>query len=133
LEAGVKLKTRMGTGLIVFAHGSRIETANEGVRAASRELARLGSFRHVEPAFLELGEPDLAGAVDRLIAQGVGKIVVIPYFLTLGLHLERDLPHLVAALAATHPGVEITVTAPLEGHPGLVQSLLDRAQAALGS
>ena len=121
------------TGLIVFAHGSRIESANEGVRAVSRDLARLGSFRHIEPAFLELGQPDLAGAVDRLAAQGVSKIIVIPYFLTLGIHLERDLPQIVAGLTAKHPGIEITVTAPLEGHPALVESLLDRAQSALSS
>jgi sirohydrochlorin ferrochelatase len=119
------------TGLIVFAHGSRIESANESVRTVSRELAQMGSFRHVEPAFLELGQPDLAGAVDRLAACGVNKIVVIPYFLTLGIHLERDLPQIVATLAATHPGLQITVTAPLEGHPALLQSLLDRAQSAL--
>jgi sirohydrochlorin ferrochelatase len=121
------------TGLIVFAHGSRIESANEGVRAVTRELAQMGSFRHIEPAFLELGKPDLAGAVERLTSQGVRKIVVIPYFLTLGIHLERDLPQMVAGLAASHPGVEISVTAPLEGHPGLVQGLLDRAQSALSS
>ena len=123
----------MTAGLIVFAHGSRIESANDGVRAVARDLAELGSFRHVEPAFLELGEPNLAGAVDRLAAQGVTRIVVIPFFLTLGIHLERDLPQIVARLAATHPGLDIQVTPPLEGHSGLAQILLERARAALGS
>lgn len=119
-------------GLIVFAHGSRIESANEGVRAVARDLARAGSFGHVEPAFLELGQPDLAGAVARLTGQGVTRIVILPYFLTLGLHLERDLPRIVAGLAEAHPGIEIRVTAPLEGHPGLVPILLERARQALG-
>jgi sirohydrochlorin ferrochelatase len=91
------------------------------------DFARAGSFPQVEAAFLELGEPDLGGAVARLAARGVRQIVVIPYFLTLGLHLERDLPALVARLIAAHPGVEIQVTKPLEGHPALVKILLDRA------
>ena len=121
----------MTPGLIVFAHGSRIESANEGVRAVARELARSGSFRHVEPAFLELGEPNLAAAVARLAGQGIGQIVVLPYFLTLGLHLERDLPRLVAEAAAQFPDLQIQVTPPLEGHPALVQTLLDRAREAL--
>lgn len=121
----------MTPGLIVFAHGSRVESANEGVRAVARELARLGSFRFVEPAFLELGEPDLAGAVARLANQGIRQMVVLPYFLTLGLHLERDLPRLVAEAGARFPDLEIRVTPPLEGHPALVQSLLDRARQAL--
>ena len=119
------------TGLIVFAHGSRIESANEGVRLVARQLGELGSFRHVEPAFLELGEPDLAGAVGRLTGRGVRDIIVLPYFLTLGLHLERDLPQLVAGAASAFPGVQIRVTPPLEGHSSLVQALLDRARSAL--
>jgi sirohydrochlorin ferrochelatase len=118
------------TGFVVFAHGSRIESANEAVRAASAELARLGSLDHVEPAFLELGEPNLEGAVMRLAARGIRRIVVLPYFLTLGLHLERDLPRIVADLSRQHPDLEITASPPLDGHPALVQILLDRARGA---
>ena len=122
----------MSTGIIVFAHGSRIEPANEAVRAVAAELAYAGSFEYVEPAFLELGQPDLEGAVQRLQAKGVTKVVVIPYFLTLGLHLERDLPRIVTEISRKFSGLEIVVTNPLDGHPGLVQVLLDRARGALG-
>jgi sirohydrochlorin ferrochelatase len=115
------------TGYIVFAHGSRIESANEAVRAAAAGLARAGGLAHVEPAFLELGDPDLAGAVGRLAAAGVDRIVVIPYFLTLGLHMERDLPSLVQDISNQYSGLEIAVTQPLDGHPGLIEALLDRA------
>jgi sirohydrochlorin ferrochelatase len=121
----------VSNGIIVFAHGSRIESANDGVRAIAAALARVGCFPHVESAFLELGEPDLARAVDILAARGVDRIVIIPYFLTLGLHLERDLPLLVSNLMGSHPGIAIRVTPPLEGHPGLVQILLDRCIEAL--
>ena len=85
---------RVSIGIIVFGHGSRIESANRTVRSAARDLARAGGYPHVEAAFLELGQPDLEEAADRLVAQGVERIVIIPYFLTLGLHLERDLPRL---------------------------------------
>ena len=121
----------MTSGIIVFAHGSRIEPANDGVRALAAALARAGSFLHVEPAFLELGQPDLAAAVGLLAARGVKQIVVIPYFLTLGIHLERDLPQLVTALMDSHPGIAIRVTPPLEGHSALLQILLDRCSDAL--
>ncbi len=120
----------MTSGVILFAHGSRVESANEGVRAVAKELARAGSLDHVEPAFLELGQPDLAGAVDRLVSQGVKRIIVLPYFLTLGLHLERDLPGIIAEAASRHPDVELRATPPLEGHPALVHALLDRWKQA---
>ncbi|HEY1241942.1 MAG TPA: CbiX/SirB N-terminal domain-containing protein [Bryobacteraceae bacterium] len=131
LRSAIFRDFRMTPGLIVFAHGSRIESANEGVRAVARDLAKLGSFRYVEPAFLELGQPDLAGAVAALAAQGVERIVVLPYFLTLGLHLERDLPQLITDVQRAHPEVEIRATPPLEGHPALLTALLDRANSAL--
>ena len=117
--------------LILFAHGSRVESANDGVRAVARDLAQLGSFRNVAPAFLELGQPDLAAAVSALISEGIRRIVVIPYFLTLGLHMERDLPQLLAGIRRAHPDLDIRVTPPLEGHPGLIGVLLERAQEAL--
>ena len=50
-------------GLVLFAHGSRLEPANEAVRSVARELERTGSYPSVEAAFLELGKPDLAGAI----------------------------------------------------------------------
>jgi sirohydrochlorin ferrochelatase len=101
------------------------------VRALAAEFARAGVLALVETAFLELGQPDLAGAVARLAERGVRQIVVIPYFLTLGMHLERDLPTLVDSLQTTWPGIEIRVTNPLEGHPALLGILLDRAKEAL--
>jgi sirohydrochlorin ferrochelatase len=118
------------TGIILFAHGSRVESANESVRAAAAELARAGGFPHVEAAFLELGQPDMAGAAAKLAAIGVQRVVVVPYFLTLGTHMERDLPVLVRDISQKNNNLEIIVTPPLDGHPGLIQVLLDRATGA---
>ena len=118
------------TGFVLFAHGSRVESANDAVRGVAGELSRSGGHA-VAPAFLELGKPDLAGAVDGLVAAGASCIIVIPYFLTLGTHLQRDLPKLVRDSARKHPNLEMEVTAPLDGHPALLQVLLDRANEGL--
>jgi sirohydrochlorin ferrochelatase len=118
------------TGFIVFAHGSRVESANQAVRDVAAQMAASG--RHVvEPAFLEIGQPDLTGATGRLIARGAKRIIVIPYFLTLGTHMQRDLPRLAREASEAHSGIEIEITSPLDGHPALVQALLDRASQAL--
>ncbi|HEV2688289.1 MAG TPA: CbiX/SirB N-terminal domain-containing protein [Bryobacteraceae bacterium] len=118
------------TGFIVFAHGSRVEAANQAVRDVAAQMAASGEHV-VEAAFLELGEPDLAGAAARLAARGVSRIVVIPYFLTLGTHLQRDLPRLVNEAGRSLGDIRIEATAPLDGHPALLDALLDRAQEAL--
>ena len=98
------------------------------MRAVAEQVARLGGFDLVEAAFLEQGSPDLAGAVARLAARGVSRILVTPYFLTLGLHLQRDLPRLIEQVRAAHPEMEIEVTPPLDGHPAMVEALLARAR-----
>lgn len=126
----MRASTHSSIGYVVFAHGSSIESANDAVRAAAAEMARRGRFEAVEAAFLEGGKPDLAGAVEILAGCGLARVVVIPYFLTLGLHLQRDLPHLLEQIRAAHPEIEIQVTAPLDGHPATVDALLGRAREA---
>ena len=119
------------TGITIFGHGSSVETANEAVREFTVELGRRGGFPLIEPSFLELGQPDLPEAVRRLVSRGATRIIVIPYFLTVGIHLKRDLPRIVAELRLIYKGVGFEITEPMDGHPALVDILLDRAREAM--
>ena len=122
----------MTTGIVIFAHGSSIESANESVRRLVESMGRNGgSPRLIEAAFLEQGRPDLAEAVAALVRKDVKRIIVVPYFLTLGLHLQRDLPKIVDGLSRIHKDVDIRVAPPLEGHPALCEILEERARQAL--
>jgi sirohydrochlorin cobaltochelatase len=47
-----------------------------------------------ELAFLDFLSPDLCGAVERLVSQGVSDIEVVPVFLGQGGHVREDLPRL---------------------------------------
>jgi sirohydrochlorin ferrochelatase len=114
-------------GYVVFAHGSSVESANEAVRAVTAQLRERSGLQDVEAAFLEGGLPDLRGAVEALATRGIKSVVVIPYFLTLGLHLQRDLPRLIKEIESAHPGLSIDVTPPLDGHPAMIEALFDRA------
>jgi sirohydrochlorin ferrochelatase len=63
--------------------------------------------------------------------RGATRLIVVPYFLTPGAHLQRDLPRLVAEARSAHPHLRIEVTAPLDGHPLLRDIVLDRAREAV--
>lgn len=115
------------TAYVIFAHGSSVESANDAVRAVAHEAAHRAGWSLHETAFLDGGRPLLPEAADRLVSRGAAEIVVIPYFLTAGLHLDRDLPRLIAQIQAAHPALAIRATAPLDGHPGLLHAVLDRA------
>jgi sirohydrochlorin ferrochelatase len=120
----------VSTGVIVFAHGSSVASANAAVQAVAETAGKAGEFV-VEVGFLEPAHPTLEEAASRLVERGASRILILPYFLTLGLHLQRDLPVIVERISRSHPGVEVQVTPPLDGHVALVQILLDRAREAL--
>ena len=104
-------------------------SANDAVRAAASKAAREGGWDLYETAFLEC-DPKLEEAVRKLAAAGAQEVLVLPYFLTLGIHLQRDLPKIVDTLKA-EVGIAIRVTPPLDGHPGLGKMLVDRAVEAM--
>lgn len=121
------------TAIILFAHGSRVEEANEGVRALAAQVQEAGGFARVRAAFLELGQPDLKSSIAEAVEADVRRIVIVPYFLTLGVHLRRDLPELLAREKEAHPGVEFIVSESLEGHPAMPALLIDRIRTTVTS
>lgn len=120
-------------GLVVFAHGSRAPGANEAVRALAAAAARAAGLERSEAAFLAPHRPSLEDVVAGFAADGVTRVLVVPYFVMSGLHLTEDLPQIVAALSRQHPGVEIRLAGSLESHPGIADIVRDLARQALAT
>ena len=114
--------------VVLFAHGSAVEEANQGVRDLAGRIQAGGSYSYVQAAFLVPGRPELGAAIAEAVKAGYRRIVVLPYFLTLGIHLRRDLPKLVAAERQKHPQVKIQVGRSLEDHPEMASLVLGRIQ-----
>ncbi len=125
------LKRDLRTAVVLFAHGSAVEEANRGVRALAQKIQSAGPCTRVEAAFLGPGRPELGEAIAKVAGEGFGHIVVLPYFLTLGIHLRRDLPKLVEAERRNHPELEIRVGRSLEDHPEMASLVLGRIQEAM--
>ena len=119
-----------GPVVIVVAHGSRAEQANDAHRHVVSELAgRVAGTVH--PAFLELAEPSIPDAIDAAIAAGAAPVLVLPYFLYPGRHLTRDLPAIVADATQRHPGHEISLLDLFGARPGVVDVLAAQVEEAL--
>ena len=119
------------TGILLFAHGSPVEEANRGVHALAAKIEAAGPYAFVRAAFLDGGQPDLAGGVSHAADAGIEQLIIIPYFLTVGLHLRRDLPRLIAAVREQHPGLKIHLGQSLEGHPLMPSLVLGRVEEVL--
>jgi sirohydrochlorin ferrochelatase len=116
--------------LVVFAHGSPVEAANAPIRELARHAAERAGFPLTQAAFLDSTEPSLTEALAQLVEAGATDVTVVPFFLTVGLHIRRDLPGIVEGLRDKYATVRIQVTEPLEGHPALLDMVVDRAEKA---
>jgi sirohydrochlorin cobaltochelatase len=118
----------MKPGLLLFAHGARDPRWARPFAAVAERVRAARPGLPVVLAYLELMSPDLAEAGAHLVAQGCTRVEVLPLFLGTGGHLRQDLPVLLEALRAAHPGVQFGL------HPavGEVESVIAAmARAAL--
>ena len=117
------------TALLLIAHGSRHADANADLDHVAAGLRARG-FAIVEGSYLELAEPDVDAGGVRCVEQGAGKVILVPYFLSAGVHVRRDLTAARARLAARFPAVEFRLAEPLGRHPLLVDVVSDRVREA---
>ena len=95
----------MQRAVILFGHGSRDPLWRLPMETVAARLRSQHPDVPVRCAYLELDAPDLATAAGEIAAAGAGQVTILPMFLGTGRHAREDLPLLVKALQASHPGV----------------------------
>jgi sirohydrochlorin ferrochelatase len=95
--------------------------------ALADELRRSGPYEIVESAFLELAEPTIEAAARRCVEDGSQRVILVPYFLSAGVHVTCDLQDHCDRLATEFAPVEFTLAQPLGRHPLLREIVLQRA------
>lgn len=116
------------TAVLLIAHGSRHAPANDDLHQLAERYATLGNYPIVEACFLELAEPDILIGGDRCVARGARRVLMIPYFLSAGVHLIRDLAAARDELRGRHADVEFRLGPPLGPHPLLDQLIAERVR-----
>lgn len=96
--------TSREVGYLVVGHGTRSQAGQEQVRDVFTQMTQLSgpdSLRGMpaELAFLELADPDIPTAVERLCRSGVKQLVVVPVLLFSAGHAQQDIPAAVEAAA----------------------------------
>jgi sirohydrochlorin ferrochelatase len=117
--------------VVLIAHGSRHDAANADAAYFARQLQLAGLATQVVPAYLELAEPSIPQAVAALIPSRPETIVLLPYFLSGGVHVKRDLAALCQQFESEHSAVHFVLAEPIGRHPLLTAVLSDRLNAAL--
>jgi sirohydrochlorin ferrochelatase len=116
--------------LLLIAHGSRRPEANADLEYVAADMRRRNLFAFVQCSFLELAEPNIHTGGVKCVEAGAKSVVLLPYFLSPGVHVREDLTEARDQLAADFPHVRFTLAAPLAGHPKLLEAVADRAESA---
>jgi sirohydrochlorin ferrochelatase len=118
------------TALLLIAHGSRRAEANADLEFIAAALRARGAYPIVQPCFLELAEPGIDEGGARCVAAGATRVILVPFFLSPGVHAIEDLAAACDRLAARFPAVEFSLAEPLGRHPLLVEIVDQRAREA---
>ena len=118
--------------ILLLGHGSKAPEANETLRKVAASVKAAGGYGAVLPAFLQMAKPDFQEGVDELVSMGFNEIILMPYFLYMGLHVTQDLPEEMDKALARYPGLTLTFAKNLGYHDKLVDITVERIGAALG-
>ena len=119
------------TAILIMAHGSRIANANDAALEVARMVQEMTAIDIVEVAFRELHAPNIQQGIDTCVAKGAKKILLIPYFLFMGAHVQHDLPEEILAAQKRHPGLEMTMGPHLGVHRKLAEIVVERIAEGL--
>jgi sirohydrochlorin ferrochelatase len=125
-------ESALPTALLLIAHGSRRQEANEDLDYLAEQLRARGRFAFVQKSFLELTEPTIAAGGALCVSAGARRIIMLPYFLSAGVHVHEDLQAARRDLATHFPQVEFRLARPLGPHPLLVELVAQRAEEVFG-
>jgi sirohydrochlorin ferrochelatase len=115
------------TALLLIAHGSRRPEANADLEFVASALRARGRYPLVCVAYLELAEPDIETGGGLCVDAGATDVILVPYFLSPGVHVVEDLTAARDKLGERFPQVRFVLAEPLGRHPLLVDVVEQRA------
>ena len=118
----------MKTAILMMAHGSRIAEANDAAYRVAHMVQEQTGFEIVEVSFRELHEPNIQSGIDACVARGAARILLMPYFLFMGAHVQHDLPEEIAEAQIRYPGLIME----MGGHLGVHRKLAEIEAERIG-
>ena len=122
--------TAMTEAVLLVAHGSRSPAGRDEMLALADAVASARPTTPVHAGFLEMSDPPASTVLDDLLDDGVRDVTVVPLMLLAAGHAKSDVPAVVLAARARHPGARIVYGRPLGVDHALLALARRRLQAA---
>jgi precorrin-8X/cobalt-precorrin-8 methylmutase len=123
-------------GLIIIGHGSKLPHNRENLEKLADILRKRAAFKTVEISFMVRNKPTISEAIESLAKKGVSKIVLIPVFLSPGVHTTLEIPEMIE-MKEKEPllkerGIELVYGEPLGSDERIAEIIEEKALKALG-
>ncbi|MCL1913056.1 MAG: CbiX/SirB N-terminal domain-containing protein [Eubacteriaceae bacterium] len=100
-------------GVLVLAHGSRATETEDTLDQVLTIVKEKTPDTIIECAFMEFSDRTVAKGFETMDAHGVTQLKVVPYFLFMGIHLQQDIPKILAECSVGHPNIKYELTGTL--------------------
>src|SRR5438552_3125209 len=116
--------------LILFSHGSVLCGAGQALDEHAGRLRERGEFDLVAIGYMNYSRPAFDETVERCVAAGATRLVIVPYFLVPGKFATKDLSTHVERAHRLHPEIEFAIAPPIGFHDRLADAILSLAGGA---
>lgn len=118
----------MKKALVILAHGSRVPETSDTVKELAEhvKIRSKDEFAMTGYAFLQFAKPELEETLETLIEKGATEIVVAPFFLFAGHHMQHDLPEALDKMKERYPEVTFKTSDVIGQDSRMTDILLDQ-------
>lgn len=95
--------------ILYVAHGTRVNTGKEKSIEFIQEIQKIMPQVIQEIAFIEISAPSIPEGLEKCIAAGATRIIVIPILLFSTQHNKKDIPDLVSRIKENYPSIAIEI------------------------
>jgi sirohydrochlorin cobaltochelatase len=126
-------------GILLVGHGSSKKYNYELVNNIAARIAETNPDFKVRCAYMWMSDPAIPEALDRFREDDIDSIVVLPLFLTRGVHIDEDIPRILNLPRGEKKGIfhlvsreiPLILADPIGQNPVLADLMEDNAQKAL--